>query len=93
MQKTFARPLKALDFQTSSGEVYEACPHCLTRISSTDKKTAAQANDQELKPSETKTLCTYHLGYLCEREEKAQLPDECIVCEDIVVCMLKTLRV
>jgi hypothetical protein len=65
----------------------------LTRISSADKKAAAQVNDEELKSSETKTLCAHYLGFLCERAEKAQIPDECIVCRDIVGCMLKKLKV
>jgi hypothetical protein len=37
-RKVFRKPLKTLDFQASP-EVYEACPHCLTRVSSTDKQT------------------------------------------------------
>jgi hypothetical protein len=91
-KKAFSLPLKALDFQASSGEVYEACPHCLTRISSADKKTASPKYDDDIKASETKTLCSHHFGYLCERVERDRVPDECIVCKDIVACMLKSLK-
>jgi hypothetical protein len=90
-KKAFSRPLKALDFQTSSGEVYEACPHCLTRISSATKKPTAPKSGA-LKAPETMSLCPHHLGYLCERVEKEQIPDECIVCKDIVACLLKSLK-
>jgi hypothetical protein len=90
-RKAFTKPLKALDFQNSSGEIYEACPHCLTKVSSTDKQTP-MGNEVDSKISEAKVLCTHHLGYLCDRPEKKEIPDECIVCKDIVPCMLKSLK-
>jgi hypothetical protein len=36
--------------------------------------------------------CQYHLGYLSEREKNRQIPDECIICKDIVECMLRKMR-
>lgn len=33
--------------------------------------------------------CTHHLGYLSHRPSKDSIPEECIVCEKIVQCMLK----
>jgi hypothetical protein len=40
------------------------------------------------KPSE----CSYHLGYLSERSSKEKIPDECMMCKDIVECMLKKMK-
>jgi hypothetical protein len=40
------------------------------------------------KPSE----CGYHLGYLSERSSKEKIPDECMMCKDIVECMLKKMK-
>ena len=40
------------------------------------------------KPSE----CGYHLGYLSERSPKEKIPDECMMCKDIVECMLKKMK-
>ncbi|HVO85617.1 MAG TPA: hypothetical protein VMT06_00675 [Candidatus Eisenbacteria bacterium] len=38
----------------------------------------------------TKTLtCSHHLGYLSERTKKESIPEECIMCDNIVKCMLK----
>ena len=91
-KKAFSRPLKALDFQGGSGSVYEACPHCLTRVSSTDEKTDTQKNECDITASEIKTPCSHHLGYLSERVEKDQIPDGCILCKDIIACMLKSLK-
>ncbi|MCW4007886.1 MAG: hypothetical protein NWF09_04245 [Candidatus Bathyarchaeota archaeon] len=33
--------------------------------------------------------CSYYLGYLSERSSKDKIPDECMMCKDIVECMLK----
>jgi hypothetical protein len=40
------------------------------------------------KPSE----CRYHLGYLSERTGKEQIPDDCMMCKDIVECMLRKMK-
>jgi hypothetical protein len=40
------------------------------------------------KPSE----CSYHLGYLSERSSKETIPDGCMMCKDIVECMLKKMK-
>ena len=88
--KAFKKPLKAMDFQASPGEVYEACPQCLTRLSSIDKKIAT-GNEEDIENSEAETVCSHRLGYLCNRPE-GKIPDECIVCKNVVPCMLKGLR-
>jgi hypothetical protein len=33
--------------------------------------------------------CAHHLGYLSQRSPKESIPEECMVCEKIVQCMLK----
>jgi hypothetical protein len=33
--------------------------------------------------------CTHHFGYLSERKSKEKIPEECMMCENIVQCMLK----
>ena len=90
-RKAFTKPLKALDFQAGSGEIYDACPHCLTRVYSTDKHTPTGAEIDSM-ISATKVSCRHHLGYLCDRPGKKQIPDECIICKNIVPCMLKRLK-
>ncbi len=42
--------------------------------------------------SEKPAACHFHLGYLSERTQKEQIPDQCLVCEDIVECMLRKMR-
>jgi hypothetical protein len=33
--------------------------------------------------------CTHQFGYLSKRSPKEKIPEECIMCENIVQCMLK----
>jgi hypothetical protein len=33
--------------------------------------------------------CPHHFGYLSQRKTKEKIPEECMMCENIVQCMLK----
>ena len=35
--------------------------------------------------------CNHHLGYLSKRSSKEKIPEECMMCGNIVQCMLKAL--
>ena len=50
------------------------------KLSAIEEKPVAKA-----KPPE----CSYYLGYLGERKQKEQIPDNCLVCKDLVECMRK----
>jgi hypothetical protein len=82
--RTFTTPLKAVNIQLSSETVYDACPYCLTKMTCNERIDAA--------PFEDSYECKYHLGYLRERKEKTEVPDRCLVCKDMVVCMLGELK-
>ncbi len=90
-KRNFAKPLKALDFQVSSGEIYEACPYCLSKLSTKHENTEVPLNEQNYDPSETKNSCDHYVGYLHERPQKNQIPDECIMCKRLISCMLDDL--
>ena len=49
-------------------------------------------SNEKANVKEKSSGCKYHMGYLSEREKNQQIPDECIVCGDIVGCMLKKMR-
>ena len=102
--KVFTKPLRALNLQQDPEGPYDACPYCLTEITLDDDLTVpcdepkeTEAEEKEYteeraeipeKPSE----CSYHLGYLSERSSKEKIPDECMMCKDIVECMLKKMK-
>ncbi len=100
-QKVFEKSLKTLNLSLNPEKTYDACPYCLTKIEETEifannkSKQIVTEIDSKKKYNETKdklSSCQFHLGYLSERMQKQEIPDACIVCIDIVDCMLKKMR-
>ena len=46
----------------------------------------------EVPADETPSECLHYLGYLSEKPSQEQIPDECMMCKDIVTCMLKKMK-
>jgi hypothetical protein len=102
-KKTFPTPLKALNLQSNPAEPYFACPYCLTRIEGYDspsrkedkvghKKEEGKKDEAAQKSTvtyERQPTCQHKMGYLSERSNKEQIPDECLVCMSLLDCMLK----
>ena len=97
--RVFATPLKTLNLQDSR-EPYLACPFCLTRISEPQLESAKSEIQDESRPAKDKKdkgkekpqACPFHMGYLSERKDKQQIPDDCIVCQVLLDCMLQKMR-
>jgi hypothetical protein len=89
--KVFTKPLRALNLQLGAEGLYDACPYCLTEITADDEKTE-EPSLEEVEPLEKTFSCPYYLGYLCERSTQANVPDECMVCKDLIPCMLKSMK-
>jgi uncharacterized Zn-finger protein len=90
-----------LNLQQDSTQTYAACPYCLTRIdieeTGADEKEEKEqlqviSDEKSIKTKEKPLSCQFHLGYLSEREQKQQIPEDCIICKDIVECMLRKMR-
>ena|SRR5208283_193671 len=98
-RKVFTTPLKTSNLRQDPTEPYVACPYCLTKIAEAkieaDNK-PENAQVETVLPTEKPTgnkevasACHYHLGYLSEQKHKEQIPDECMVCKDIIECMFR----
>ena len=99
-KRVFNVPLKTLNLQGPT-EPYYTCPFCLTKIAETpveatqkteNPQNLATATEEKSAAKETPSGCRYHLGYLSERVQKEQIPDDCLVCKDIVECMLRKMN-
>ena len=94
-KKVFAKALIAINPHQSS-KPYNACPYCLTEITMDDAESNSPeslseiATDKEESAGvqEKTVICKHHLGYLKERELKQQMPEECILCTEVIDCML-----
>jgi hypothetical protein len=97
-KKNFEKPLKTLNLQVSASEPYDACPFCLTKIKAPQRKGDDQVNTlPSVKPklidlNANTVKCHFHPGYLSERTSKENIPDECLVCRDILDCMQRKTR-
>ncbi len=88
-----------LNLQEELPKPHSTCPYCLTIVTEPNLENNGKPEKEQIesvvnreKPSKNKEksiACHYHLGYLGEREKKEQFPDECMVCTQIVECMLK----
>ncbi|MEM2119072.1 MAG: hypothetical protein QW840_02995 [Candidatus Bathyarchaeia archaeon] len=104
--KVFTSPLKTENVSSRNQKKYDACPYCLTEIvieasptcTEEDKhkpeniEEPPQFGPSETAPATPKTSeCPYHLGYLSKRSPKDKIPESCMMCENIVQCMLKNI--
>jgi hypothetical protein len=98
-RKVFTEPLTTINLQQSSKEQYNACPYCLTEITITEtenpdptEKESTENAFLEEKPDQSQekiSSCTHYFGYMSEKEHKLQMPDECMLCSQIIKCMIK----
>jgi hypothetical protein len=93
----------------SENEPYDACPYCLTEITSAESCHVVEAKSSP-ETDETKdegtvvalagrtvrspqaTQCAHHFGYLSERSSKDKIPEECMICDKVLECMLGRLK-
>jgi hypothetical protein len=61
-------------------------------VSKKKSRNSQAENKEKNRTKEKPPECHLHLGYLSERSSKEQIPDGCLVCKDIVECMLKEIR-
>ena len=51
------------------------------------------SSSKERRTEQSMTVhCGHHLGYLSERAKNEKIPEDCMVCENIVKCMLKVVN-
>jgi len=48
--------------------------------------------EEKVEVAEAPSECAHYLGYLSEKASSDKIPDECMMCKDIVTCMLKKMK-
>ena len=56
---------------------------------SESKEASGDFKERTLTEPSKEQKCAHYLGYLSERSKKEKIPEECMMCEHIVQCMLK----
>jgi hypothetical protein len=54
-----------------------------------NRQTSVPRAEEHLTNTPKPQGCKHHLGYLSQRQAKEQIPEECMMCTNIVKCMLK----
>jgi hypothetical protein len=73
--------------ETNSAPVIEG--RTSSTVDTSEEKTVREVEDKRTEPL-TSAKCTHRFGYLSERPKSEKIiPDECVMCENIVKCMLK----
>lgn len=94
--KNFSEPIELTVRAKDSLETYYACPHCLSRVSVSDKSekslseapvVASRDTSKDIKENDVAD-CPYSLGYLKTRPRDSSIPDECLTCASIMKCMM-----
>jgi hypothetical protein len=101
----FTKPLKAVNLCSKKPEPYLACPYCLTEVKPAEASLTIQAGpsqeskgiveetasyvENKIAESAFKAQCSHHFGYLSERSTKERIPEECMICENVLNCMSK----
>lgn len=98
-EEVFVKPLTTLDLQQNPKVSHITCPYCLKEITISENERSdspeetcsdVETFDEKGDRSNENTItCSYHFGYIGEMEQKEQIPEECLLCADVVQCMHK----
>ena len=99
----FKNPLIALQIQKGEETEFYACPWCLSKITvekdsilpdlnRLEDEVTEKSEPKPVLPHETSSGCRYHLGYLGERNSRGAIPEECMICKDLMDCMHRKVK-
>jgi hypothetical protein len=94
---TFQKPILATVNSRGYTQTYYACPRCLSKVAGV--KDSKERGSEEVSPSvvkvkrtevkhESAVECKHFLGYLKKRPKGTSIPDECLVCDKMVECLI-----
>jgi hypothetical protein len=84
------RCLAAINTEESVPTV-DAEPDATVEDNKAEETIASSSEQRNAEPFAT-IHCAHHLGYLSEKSKNEKIPEDCIVCENIVKCMLKSVN-
>lgn len=93
----FHEPLLARNSSCGAVQTYYACPRCLTQVKE-DRRQQSERREETpisfkelkrgpVKPEEN-VSCQHFFGYLGKRPKDTAIPEDCLVCEKMIECMV-----
>jgi DNA-directed RNA polymerase subunit RPC12/RpoP len=93
----FDAPLLAMVFSDYLVEEYYACPKCLSKVRSVERREQVEVDEAEEEASSLgmpveepvgeAVGCEHHLGFLKSRPKNTPIPEECLTCSKMIECM------
>jgi hypothetical protein len=95
--ENFTKPILAKVSSGDNLQVYYACPRCLAKVGdaktqkgeeSKDIVALKKEDDKTFEKFESKAECEHFLGYLKKRPKNTPIPDECLICDKMIECIV-----
>jgi hypothetical protein len=88
----------AMVFSDCLVEEYYACPKCLSKVRSVERREGVEFDEVEEEAGllgseavdsvpDAAVGCAHHLGYLKCRPKNTPIPEECLTCSKMIECM------
>jgi DNA-directed RNA polymerase subunit RPC12/RpoP len=96
--KEFKQPVLLTNEAENLHETYYACPHCHSKVDlvledAEDFRTVKVVASADVKAyvckDERPENCSHHVGYLKMLPENASLPEGCLTCPKVMLCIAK----
>lgn len=100
--KEFKQPVLLTNESEARRETYYACPHCLSKVDlilqdannfNTIKAVASNDVKTPFCKRQKPENCSHYIGYLKTLPENASLPEGCLTCQKVLVCIAKVGKV
>ena len=90
-KREISEPIIVNDFSNKSMRTFSGCPNCLFEVDVATFQIQKGKQKTTVEHEETNSLrCTHNIGYLTSRLQQNQIPQECLVCTNLLECMQKT---
>jgi len=94
-KRSFSDTILIQNLSSDRTTSYHGCPHCLTQTeekSRSGEEGVVQQRKAQSTQQSSSHKCLNTFGYLGERSKGTEIPEECMMCQKLISCMLFKLQ-
>jgi len=94
-KRSFSDTILIQNLSSDRTTSYHGCPHCLTQTeekSGSGEEGVVQQRKAQSTQQSSSQKCLNTFGYLSERSKGTEIPEECMMCQKLIGCMLFKLQ-